>query len=90
MSTHFPVVVFAWKLLNVTEIWKQKKPNFLERIQKPVECFYKNLRKLKNTLNDFVYEEEEEQSKQTIIENKGDDTEFMEDFLICHALDNVV
>ena len=57
------------------------KPNFLESIQKPVECFHKNLRKLKNTLNDFVYEDEERE-KPTIIENKGDDTEFLEAFLM--------
>ena len=87
-STYFPVAAFTWKLLNVTEIWEQKKPNFLESIQKPVECFHKNLVKLKKTLNDFVYEEEE-QAKQTIIENKGDDAEFIEDFLMRHALGNV-
>ena len=80
IATHFPVAVFAWKLLNITEIWKQKKPNFLENIQKPVECFHKNLGKLKKTLNDFVCEEEEERAKPTIIENKGDDAKLMEAF----------
>ena len=54
-------------------------PNFLGNIQKPVECFYENLGKLKKTLNDFVYEEEDRVNP-TIIENKGDDTEFMEAF----------
>ena len=49
IATHFPVAVFAWKLLDITEIWEQKKPNFLENIQKPVECFHKNLGKLKNS-----------------------------------------
>ena len=47
IATHFPVAVFAWKLLDITEIWEQKKPNFLENIQKPVKCFHKNLGKLK-------------------------------------------
>ena len=28
-ATHFPVAVFAWKLLNTTEIWEPKLPNFL-------------------------------------------------------------
>ena len=31
-ATHFPVAVFAWKLLNTTEIWEPKQPNFLESI----------------------------------------------------------
>ena len=75
VATHFPVAVFLWKFLNITEIWEQKKPNFLENIQKPVEGFHKNLRKLKNTLNDFVYKDEERE-KPKIIENIGDDTEF--------------
>ena len=79
IATHFPVAVFAWKLLDITEIWEQKKPNFLENIQKPVKCFHKNLGKLKKTLNDFVYEEED-RAKPTIIENTGDDTEFLEAF----------
>ena len=73
-ATHFPVAVFAWKLLNTTEICEPKQPNFLESIQKQVERFHKNLRKLKNTRNDFVYEDkDEEHEKPTIIENKGDD-----------------
>ena len=46
-ATHFPVAVFAWKLLNTAEIWEQKQPRFLESIQKQVERFHKNLRKLK-------------------------------------------
>ena len=80
-ATHVPVAVFAWKLLNTTEICEQKRPNFLEGIQKTVERFHKNLRKLKNTINDFVYEDEdEEHEKPTIIENRGDDKEFLEAF----------
>ena len=81
-TTHFPVAVFAWTLLNTTEICEQKQPSFLEGIQKTVERFHKNLRKLKNTINDFVYEDEdEEHEKPTIIENRGDDKEFLEAFL---------
>ena len=38
-----------------------------------IECFHKNVRKLKNTIN-------EEREKPTIIENKGDDKEFLEAF----------
>ena len=39
--THFPVAVFAWKLLDITEIWEQKKPNFLESIQNQLSVFTK-------------------------------------------------
>ena len=45
--------------------------------------FSQNLEKVKKkkkTLNDFVYEEEEDRAKPTIIENTGDDTEFLEAF----------
>ena len=79
-TTHFPVATFAWKLLNTTEIWEPKQPNFLESIKKQVECFHKNLKKLKNIINDFVYEDGEHE-KQTVIENRGDDKEFLEAFL---------
>ena len=79
-ATHFPVAVFAWKLLNTSEIWEPKQPNFLESIRNPVECFHKNLRKLKNTINDFVYEDEEHENL-TVIENRGDDKECLEAFL---------
>ena len=34
ISMYFPVAVFAWKLLNITEIWEQKKPNFLNKHSK--------------------------------------------------------
>ena len=81
-ATHFPVAALAWKLLNTTEIWEPKQPNFLESIRKQVECFHKNLRKLKGAINDFVYEyEDEEHEKQTVIENRGDNKEFLETFL---------
>ena len=52
------MAVFAWKLLDETELWLPKIPNFLENLQSDVESFHKNLGKLKKTLNDFVYEEE--------------------------------
>ena len=75
-----PVAVFAWKLLGETELWLPKTPNFLEKLQSDVEYFQKNLEKLKKTLNDFVYEEEYH-PKPTIIENTGDDTDFLMAFL---------
>ena len=76
-----PVAVFAWTLLDETELWLPKIPNFLENLQSDVKCFHKNLGKLKKkTLNDFIYEEEYH-AKPTIIKNTGDDTEFLEAFL---------
>ena len=42
-----PVAVFAWKILDETELWLPKIPNFLEKLQSDVECFHKNLEKLK-------------------------------------------
>ena len=42
-----PVAVFAWKLLDETELWLPKIPNFLENLQSDVERFHKNLEKLK-------------------------------------------
>ena len=71
-----PVAVFAWKLLDETELSLPKIPNFLENLQSDVECFHKNLEKLKKTLNDFECEEETQ-----TIENTGDDTDFLEAFL---------
>ena len=38
------------------------------------------MRKLKNTINDFVYEDEEHE-KLISTENRGDDKEFLEAFL---------
>ena len=76
-----PVAVFAWKLLDETELSLPKIPNFLENLQSDVECFHKNLEKLKKKLwNDFECEEECH-AKQTIIENTGDDTDFLEAFI---------
>ena len=37
------VAVFAWKLLDETELWLPKIPNFLEKLQSDVEYFHKNL-----------------------------------------------
>ena len=42
-----PVAAFAWKLLDETELWLPKIPNFLENLQSDVKCFHKNLGKLK-------------------------------------------
>ena len=48
-----PVAVFAWKLLDITEIWATKQPNFLKDIQASVECFRKNLSKQKKKSSSF-------------------------------------
>ena len=71
-----PVVVFAWKLLDVTEIWSHKQPHFLENIQGPVDRFHKNLSERKKRVSDFVYEDE----PLTQYENTGDDSDFLKAF----------
>ena len=76
-----PVAVFAWKLLDETELWLPKIPNLLENLQSDVECFHKNLEKLKKTLNVFIYKKEY-RAKPAKIENTGDDTDFLEAFLM--------
>ena len=45
-ATHFPVAVFAWKLLNTTKICEPKQPNFLESIKKQVEKVKKHCKRL--------------------------------------------
>ena len=72
-----PVAVFAWKRLDVTEIWSQKQPNFLENIQGPVDRFHKNLSELKKRVSDVVYEDE----PLTQYENTGDGSDFLQAFL---------
>ena len=72
-STFKPVAVFGWKLLDITEIWEPKTPNFLATIQKRVDCFHKNLTQVKERANSYVYEYE--------YENKGDDSELLKAFL---------
>ena len=38
-----PVAFFVWKLLDVTEIWDSKKPDFLGRVKGKIESFHKRL-----------------------------------------------
>ena len=45
-----PVAVFPWKLIDITEIWGTKQPNFLKNIQCFVDCCHKNLSKLKESV----------------------------------------
>ena len=77
-----PAAVFAWKLLDITEIWEHKQLNFLINIQRPVLRFHKNLEKLKR-VSDFTYEEDvcENANKCEIVRNVGDDTDFLQAFL---------
>ena len=78
-----PVAVFVWKLLDITEIWATKQPNFLKNIQGSVKCFHKNLSKLKKGVQAFVYEYEKiyygddyETNVNEILENTGNDSDF--------------
>ena len=43
----YPVAFFAWKLLDITEIWEHKQPNFLESIQDAINTFHRNLERQK-------------------------------------------
>ena len=85
------MAVFAWKLLDITEIWATKQPNFLENMQASVECFHKNLSKLKESFQAFDYEYEKiyysggyksnvNEILETV-ENTSDDSDFLEAFL---------
>ena len=38
-----PVAFFAWKLLDIAEIWEHKTPNFLESLQTSITTFHKKL-----------------------------------------------
>ena len=38
-----PVALFVWKLLDVTEIWASKKPDFLVGVKEKIESFHKSL-----------------------------------------------
>ena len=60
---------FAWKLLDITEIWVTKQPDFLESIQESVNSFHENL------------SEQKRQSESPIIKITGDDSTFLEVFL---------
>ena len=44
---YHPVAFFAWKLLDITEIWEHKIPNFLEALQPSLITFHKNLEREK-------------------------------------------
>ena len=68
-NNYKPVAFFAWKLLDITEIWATKQPNFLESIQESVNSFHKNL------------SEQRWQSEAPIVKNTGDDSAFLESFL---------
>ena len=83
-----PVAVFAWKLLDITEIWATKQPNFFKNTQASVECFRKNLSKLKESIQAFDYEYERiyygdgcKTNGDEILENTGNDSDFLEAFL---------
>ena len=68
-NSYKPVAFFAWKLLDITEIWVTKQPNFLESIQESVNTFHENL------------SEQRRQSELPTIKNTGDDSAIMEAFL---------
>ena len=68
----YPVAFFAWKLLDITEIWEHKQPNFLEAIQDTISSFHKNLERQKTLQTNPV---------KTIQNTLKDDSVVMQDFL---------
>ena len=68
----YPVAFFAWKLLDITEIWEQKQPNFLEKIQEAINSFHKNLERQKTLQANPV---------KTIPNTLKDDSAVMQTFL---------
>ena len=68
----YPVAFFAWKLLDITEIWEHKQPNFLEAIQDTINSFQKNLERQKTLQANPV---------KTIPNTLKDDSVVMQDFL---------
>ena len=80
-----PVAVFAWKLLDITEIWATKHPDFLKAIQNRVECFHENLARLKKSVESFEYETKPVKSAIETSTDTNTDT----DFFISH-LENQV
>ena len=67
-NSYKPVAFFAWKLLDITEIWATKQPDFLQSIQEAVNRFHENL------------SEQKRQSEAPIVKNTGDDSALMEAF----------
>ena len=67
----YPVAFFAWKLLDITEIWEDKQPNFLEAIQDKINSFHKNLERQKALQANPV---------KTIPNTLKDDSVVMQDF----------
>ena len=49
----FPVAFFVWKPLDMTELWEDKEPGFLESIRGPVEHFHKKLKEAKEVPNRY-------------------------------------
>ena len=82
------MAVIDWKLLDITEILATKQPNVLKDIQGSVDCFHKNLSKLKESVQAFDYEYEKvyygdgyKTNLNEILENTGNDSDFLEAFL---------
>ena len=50
-----PVALFAWKLLDVTEIWSSKKPNFLKGNQAKIERFHKSLSTARKKIQEISF-----------------------------------
>ena len=75
-TNHYePVAFFAWKLLDIAEIWEHKIPNFLESLQTPITTFHRKLEREKTRQANPV---------KTIPNNLKDDSAMLESFLRDH------
>ena len=70
-----PVAFFAWKLLDIAEIWEHKTPNFLESLQTSITTFHKKLEREKTRQANPV---------KTIPNTLKDDSAMLESFLMDH------
>ena len=72
-ANHYkPVAFFAWKLLDIAEIWERKIPNFLESLQTSITAFHKKLEREKTRQANPV---------KTIPNTLKDDSAILESFL---------
>ena len=72
-ANHYkPVAFFAWKLLDISEIWEHKIPNFLESFQTQIITFHKKL-EVENT--------RQSNSVETAPNTLKDDSAILKDFL---------
>ena len=84
-----PVALFVWKLLDVTEIWASKKPEFLVGVKGKIESFHKSLAaarkkeaEIVDSPGDFSATVRYTESQTKTVPNTEDDSDIMQAFLL--------